>query len=509
MALLVGATTLPTSPANAQRTSERAGVYDLVLLGGRVIDPDSKLDAIRNVGIRRGSVAIITARPIAGRDSIRATGLVVAPGFIDLHQHAQDSVAYTVEARGGITSALELEEGPADVAAWYAAREHRAAINYGASVGHSSVRANVVHDPGDSPGHFVEYRAPTGAAANRAATSAELAEIERGVDAGLRDGAVAVGVLLGYTPSATPWEVLEVFRVAARYHASVHVHLRSLPDSLAFLETEEVIGASAASGAPVQVVHVASTGQEDTPAILAMLHGARARGIDVTTEMYPYTAAMAGIEGAGFGNWQLRPDAYFHRIEWPATGERLTRESFARYRATGGDVIVHPKDSAAADAWVRAAVRDSLPMFASDGILHDGIGHPRVAGTFARILGRYVREQHDLTLMAALRRMTLEPARRLERRVPAMSRKGRLRVGADADIVLFDAATVIDRATYREPTLPPVGVPHVIVGGVPVVRDGRLMAVMAGRGIRAPLGLGSPRRTSVRSPLDSLRKGKQ
>jgi len=481
--------TLGASPARAgsQSAAARRDAYDLVLLGGRVIDPDSKLDAIRNVGIRRGSIATITTSAITGRDTIRAAGLVVAPGFIDLHQHAQDSVAYTVEARGGVTSAFELEEGPADIPAWYAAREHRAAINFGASVGLSAVRANVVHDSGDVPGHAVEYRAPSGAAASRPATSRELAEIERGIDAGLRDGAVAVGILLGDTPGATPWEVYEVFRIAARHGASVHVHLRSLPDSLLFLETEEVIAASAASGAPVQVVHVQSTGQEDTPAILAMLHGARARGVDVTTEMYPYTAAMTGIESAMFAEVARRPDTWFHRIEWPATGERLTRESFARYRALGGNVVIHPKDSAVAEGWVRAAVRDSLPMFASDGILHDGVGHPRVAGSYARIIGRYVREQHDLTLMDALRRMTLEPARRLERRVPLMSRKGRLRVGADADIVVFDPATIIDRATYREPTLKPAGVPHVLVGGTPVVRNGELVpGVTPGRAIRAP-----------------------
>jgi dihydroorotase len=221
---------------------------------------------------------------------------------------------------------------------------------------------------------------------------------------------------------------------------------------------------------------------------LRIIADARARGVDVTTEMYPYTAGMGEIEAAYNDDWQKRPDEWFARLEWPPTGERLTRESFARYRAQKGFVVYHARDEAAAETWVRAAVRDSLPMFASDGILDGPFGHPRVVGTFARILGRYVREERALTLMAALRRMTLDPARRLERRVPAMRAKGRVRVGADADLTLFDPQRVIDRATYREPTLAPVGIPFVLVAGVPVVRDGKVQTgVLPGRPIRAPV----------------------
>ena len=262
----------------------------------------------------------------------------------------------------------------------------------------------------------------------------------------------------------------------------VHIHLRDLEEPQDFLELEEAIAAGAATGAAVHVVHIQSSALEDTPRMLELIRGARARGLDVTTECYPYDAAMVSIRSAPDTVWPGKPDAWFARLEWPATGERLTRDSYPSFRALGGDVVIHNNT----EAVVRAAVADPLTMIASDGILHDGIGHPRVAGTFARVLGRYVREQHALSLMEALRKMTLEPARRLERRLPAMSRKGRVRLGADADLVLFDPRTVSDRATYREPTQPPVGIPYVLVNGVVVVRGGHLVEnARSGRPLRA------------------------
>src|SRR5262249_23683032 len=266
------------------------------------------------------------------------------------------------------------------------------------SVGHVQARMAAMRDPGSAE--------PTGAAADRAATDAEVEEIVRRVEHGLERGALAVGVLMAYTPGARPWEVLRVFQAAARHRATVHIHVRDVDDNLDFVETEEAIGASAITGAPVHIVHVQSTGLEDTPRMLELVEGARRHGVDVTTECYPYTASMTSIRVAK--KWREWPDARFARVEWPPTGERLTRETFAKYFEIGGDVFIHNNT----EEIVRTAIASPLTMIASDGILHDdGVGHPRAAGTYARVLGRYVREQRVLSLPEAIRKMTIMPAK--------------------------------------------------------------------------------------------------
>jgi N-acyl-D-aspartate/D-glutamate deacylase len=458
--------------------SKAAETYDLVITNGRVMDPESGLDAVRNVGIRGGKIASISTGPLAGKQRIEARGLVVAPGFIDLHQHGQDAENYALKAADGVTTALELEVGVADVDRWYGEREGKARINFGASAGHIAVRMAVMHDPGEL--------LPRGDAAHKVATTAELEEISALLEKGLKRGAVAVGLGPAYTEAASNQEIVDVFRVAAKYHASCHVHIRgsAAPPEGNFSGFEEVMAAAAITGAPLHIVHIQSTGGPNVIQELQMIAEAQSRGMDVTTESYPYNKGMTSIQAAMFDHREDEPNSYFASLLWPATGEYLTKESFMRYRKEGGMVIV-PGNSLEN---VRAATVSPLTMIASDGYVANGHGHPRTSGTYALVLGRYVREEKALDLMTALKKMTLMPAQRLEKRAPMFKDKGRIRVGADADIAVFDANRVIDRATYEKPLEHSEGIQFVLVNGVPVVKDGQLVdGVYPGRGARAPI----------------------
>ena len=482
-ALALGIVALPLRDASAQR----AAPLDVVLVGGRVLDPETSLDAVRAVGIRGGRIVSVTTAVPAARDTVNARGLVVAPGFIDLHSHGQDSVNYQFLARDGVTTALELELGTYPVAPWYAKRVGKSLINFGASASHPGARRAMLD--GDSTAEGADVIGAVGAFVRSPIERTRLPELERRLDAALTEGALGIGMGINYTPAATREEIMRAFGVAARHRAPVFVHLRSaglLDDAGGAAGLQEVIANAAATGASLHVVHVTSMGLGATPLLLDMINGARARGLDVTTEAYPYTAGATYLQSAIFdAGFKEKMGIDFKDIMWAATGERLTAESFERYRKEGGLVVVFSIPESAADQ----AYRNRHVMVASDGgfSFQNGkpIGHPRSAGTHARILGRFVRERSLLSLMEGVRKMTLLPARRLERVDPDMKRKGRVQAGADADLVVFDPTRVIDRATFEQPAQYSDGIVHVLVNGTFVVRASNLVpGVAPGKAVR-------------------------
>src|SRR5579871_996659 len=446
----------------------QAQEYEVVIANGRVMDPASSLDAVRYVGIRGGKIA---AQPLVGSLIVNAAGMVVAPGFIDLHSHGQTPENYRFKARDGVTTALELEVGVSPVSPWYAEREGRAAINFGATVGHIPARMAVLHDSGT----FLPRDKGTGPT-----NADQRAEVLALLRRGLEEGALGIGMGIAYVTDASRAEIYDVFRFANEHKAVLYVHMRnSGPAEPGAIDSlQEVLADTAGSGASLHIVHITSTALRETDLSLEMIAGARRRGLDVTTEAYPYTAGMTDLSSAIFAEgWQARMGGVtYGDLQWALTGERLTAETFALYRKQGGMVAIH----SIPEEVVRTAMSNPMVMIASDGILQEGKGHPRAAGTYARVLGRYVREQHTMSLMDALRKMTVMPADRL-----GLKSKGRLAVGADADITVFDPAKVIDRATFDRPAQYSEGIPYVLVNGTLVVNNGEIVeTALPGRGVR-------------------------
>ena len=461
-------------------------VYDVVLKGGRVIDPETKLDTIRNVGILNNRIAQISSEPLQGKEIINVTGLVVAPGFIDLHVHGRTNKEQEYQLHDGITTALELEWGIENLKEWYATRQSKALINYGASVcwpyerfktidKYKAVVSKLIETSIKGESSIENRNNAILPAASEHLTSEELNKTIDNIKSSLGEGGIGIGVPIGYLPKTNPKEMYNVFQLAGELEALVFTHVRN-PD---IISIQEVIADAVLTNAPLHIVHINSMSLGNIDFALNMVQTAVQRGFDISTELYPYTAASTMLQSAMFDEgWQERLGISYGDLQWEATGERLTKETFETYRKKGGVVIIHMMKP----EWIKTGIAAPGVMIASDGMAYAKLAHPRTAGTFSRVLGKYVREDKVVDLMTAIEKMTLLPAKRLEGISPMMRFKGRIQVGADADITIFNPDTIIDKATFEKGLEFSAGIEYVMVNGSFVLRNGKtVLGVFAGQ----------------------------
>ncbi|MFE1199862.1 amidohydrolase family protein [Streptomyces olivaceoviridis] len=479
-------------------------MLDTVIEQARVIDPETGLDDILNIGIHRGRITHLTPTALDALTRIDATGLVACPGFIDLHSHGQDLTGLRLQALDGVTTALELEAGAGPVDAVYrrAADEGRP-IHYGYSASWAAARMAAL---GDTPMPVHTVLNDLGNPAwQRHASRAETARIAQIVETQLAEGALGIGMLLGYCAGASTAEFRSMAELARDHSMTAFTHIRELrafnPASPVD-GVEELVRVALDSGAHLHCCHVNSTARTHIDAVADALCAARDKGAVLTTEAYPYATAMTPVGAPFLAPHRLKDAGLDHRaVKDPATGQPLPdTATLRRMRRDSPETLVlfelfREADTARADLLGRALFGDHTAI-ASDA-MPTGVGpsawpppeaaptHPRGAGTFSRTLRLFTGSTSRRTLPEVIARMTLVPADIAAASAPALRAKGRIQIGCDADITIFDQQTVTDRASFAAPLRASTGIEHVLVAGQRVVCDGALdTTALPGRAIR-------------------------
>ena len=450
--------------------------YELVINNGRVIDPETNLDALRSVGVNAGEIVAISKTPLNGKKSIDVKGLVVAPGFIDIHSHTPTLLGQHLNLLDGITTQLDLEAGSFPVDYYGESFRGGAQINYGSSVSHLAIRTKIIEGI-DKP-YILHGNQPAKLGTSvfvQRATAEQIEQMRVLVNQGLDQGGLGIGVLLDYMTSAvSDDELAMLFDVAAKRDVPITVHVRrGIDGDPAGLQ--EVIALAKQSGAALLVCHITHNAISGIDAWLTMIDQANKEGANITTEMLSYGAGGTSIGADVFArrDWQTIFNITYEDVQWVATGEWLTKESWDKYMAEqpGGMINHHYLK----EEWMVKGLKWPRMMISTDALPAidlEILTNPNVAGTFSRVLGRYVREQQVLSLSDALAKMSLYQAQWLEQVSDVFKKKGRLQVGSHADIVIFDPATIAANADYGKPYESPTGLLHVIVGGRHIVDQG-------------------------------------
>ena len=498
-----------------QNKEETTQDLDVVILNGRVIDPETNYDKVSNVGIKNGKIAVITEKEISGKKTIDATGHVVSPGFIDLHAHGQNIGDYRMQAMQGVTTMLELESGILPISDWYEAQgQKNLPINYGAAAAwtYGRIATFTGTEPEATAKYFQDVQGRSDWKMD-VATPEQMTQILAYVQQGLDEGGLGIGINAGYAPGYGRKEYFKLAEMATKNQVATFTHFRYASNeepASSFEAVQELIANAAITGAHMHICHINSSSLKDIDDILEIVNHAFEKNINITVGAYPWGAASTVVGAAMFSGegWRERMGSTAENFQLGT--KRMTEEQLDDYQKNkpGTFIVWHfldennPDDLALLDKsilhpriliesdemfWMEMHPDGDITNYDGNAwpLPEDAFSHPRSNGTFAKILRSYVRERKLMTLSEAIRKMSLMPAQTIEGFVPQMKMKGRLQVGMDADIVVFNPETIADVGTYEVPNKPAVGVQTLVVNGTLVVQNGELILdAAAGQPIR-------------------------
>ncbi len=456
-------------------------LYDIVIENARVIDPETNTDEILNVAISGDKITEISKKPLKGKRTIDGTGKILSPGFIDLHAHGQTNTENEYQAFDGVTTALELEVGIDSLVEYYNSRKGNALLNYGASACHLAYRNKVIaNNDRVYKSIFEELK---DSVAELQLPKEKFQKVRDKLKEAINHGAIGIGIPVGYLPNASIEEIADVYAFAGELNMPVFTHVRE-GGAISF---QQAISDAILNETQLHICHLTSMARKDVDFCLKEIEKAQALGFPITTELYPYTAGNTEIGSAIFNDgWQERLGCTYEDLQWVETNERLTPETFAKYKKQGGSVIIHMMK----EDWVDQVMASKISMIASDGGEYSPSGHPRAAGTFSKIIREYVNEKKLISINSAINKMTLMPSNVLENAVPEMKLRGRIQKGCYADLLLFDLAKVKDNATYSNGFVKSSGMEYVIVNGAVLIENGVLQAnTFPGKGIKSSMKL--------------------
>ena len=490
----------------------------IVISGGRVVDPASGMDAAGEVAVLDGRIAAIGTGLGGAERVIDATGLVVAPGFIDLHAHGQSIPADRMQAFDGVTTTLDLEAGVLPVASWYRRQAAQGRVlNYGASTNWAFARIGAMTGSNEESSLEAFGRAMRDRRwVENVASEAEVSGVLDRLTQGLHEGGIGIGILNAYAPGAGVQELTAVCQLAAAHAVPTFTHIAYMsridPESAAEAYIR-LIGYAGATGAHMHICHFNSSSKTDIERCVKLVEKAQAQGLPITVEAYPYGTGSTVLAAAFFSDPEFvarngtgynfvqrvtdgrrfrdRPELLAAQAEEPSTlvlWHILDTEGNAHHRDLLDLSVLYPGGAIASDA---------MPWTLPDGTVYtgdawplpeDATSHPRSAGCFTRFIRHWVRERQAVSLLEGVRKCALIPAEILAASTPAMCAKGRLQQGADADVVVFDFESLTDRSEFTAMNRPADGVRYLLVSGQLVIADGVMdVAARPGLPVRRPV----------------------